>query len=152
MRQLQVSAPNRFRRLEWWGLLYARVSLGTAFLSAIASRFGLWQGEPGLGQFAGFIKRTAELNWFVPMTVIPLIAWTATAAETLLGLLLIAGVWLRWVSLASAILLALFGTTMAIADGIKSPMDYSVFSASGAAVLLALWALRHHQEQTIVGE
>jgi putative oxidoreductase len=35
-------------------------------------------------------------------------------------------------------LLVLFGTAMAISFGAKSPLDYSVFSASAAAILLAL--------------
>jgi hypothetical protein len=42
------------------------------------------------------------------------------------------------VALASAALLALFGTAMAISLGPKSPLDYSVFSASAGALLLAL--------------
>jgi hypothetical protein len=44
------------------------------------------------------------------------------------------------VALGSALLLALFGIAMAISFGVKSPLDYSVFSASAAAALLAL----HH--------
>jgi putative oxidoreductase len=36
-------------------------------------------------------------------------------------------------------LLVLFGTAMAISFGIKAPLDYSVFSASACAVLLALY-------------
>ena len=56
-----------------------------------------------------------------------------------LGVLLILGIWPRWVALASALLLVLFGTAMAISFGIKSPLDYSVFSASAAAVLLAVY-------------
>jgi putative oxidoreductase len=60
--------------------------------------------------------------------------------ETLLGILLLLGLWSRWVSLASAGLLAMFGTSMAISQGLKSPMDYSVYSASSAAMLLALRA------------
>jgi putative oxidoreductase len=55
---------------------------------------------------------------------------------------LILGLWPRWVALASALLLVLFGAAMAISFGIKSPMDYSVFSASAAAVLLALYSER----------
>jgi len=47
-------------------------------------------------------------------------------------------VWPRGVALGIAVLLALFGITMAISFGIKSPLDYSVFSASAAAQLLAL--------------
>jgi putative oxidoreductase len=59
-----------------------------------------------------------------------------------LGVLLILGVWPRWVALGSAVLLALFGIAMAISFGIKSPLDYSVFSASAGAVLLALYSDR----------
>jgi putative oxidoreductase len=52
------------------------------------------------------------------------------------------GVWPRWVALGSALLLTLFGIAMAISFGIKSPMDYSVFSASAGAILLGLYADR----------
>jgi hypothetical protein len=38
--------------------------------------------------------------------------------------------------------LALFGLAMTISMGIKSPLDYSVFSASAGAMLLALYARR----------
>ena len=125
------------------GLLYARVALGAAFLSAVASRFGLWDRTLDLKHFANFILYAGQVNSFMPSSVVPYIAVTATVAETSLGVLLIMGLWLRWVSLASALLLAMFGTAMAISFGLQSPMDYSVFSASGAAVLLALDASRH---------
>ncbi|OLC39681.1 MAG: hypothetical protein AUH81_01045 [Candidatus Rokubacteria bacterium 13_1_40CM_4_69_5] len=121
-----------------WAVLYARVALGAAFLSGIASRFGLWGKNVGYGDFAHFEQYTAEVNSFMPAFTIPFLAWAATAAELVLGVALIAGVRLRWVALASALLLALFGTAMAISFGLKSPLDYSVFSASAAALLLAL--------------
>ena len=41
------------------------------------------------------------------------------------------------VALASAGLLLIFALAMALSLGIKSPLDYSVFSASAAALLLA---------------
>jgi uncharacterized membrane protein YphA (DoxX/SURF4 family) len=69
----------------------------------------------------------------------------ATVLETTLGTLLILGLWPRWISLASAILLAMFAIAMAVSFGLKSPMDYSVFSASGAAALLSLHA-KHNQK------
>ena len=97
--------------------------------------------------FAGFIEYTAEVNSFMPRAIIPFLAWAATIAETSLGILLIAGLWRRWVALASAALLAAFGTAMAISFGLKSPMDHSVFSASGAAMLLALGAA--HQDNPL---
>lgn len=123
-------------------MLYARVALGAAFLSGIASRFGLWGKDVGYGEFAHFMQYTAEVNSFMPAFTIPFLAWAATVAELALGLALIAGLWLRWTALGSALLLALFGTAMAVSLGLKSPLDYSVFSASAGALLLALHAPR----------
>ena len=135
---------ENWRAINWEraGILYARTAVGAAFLSAVASRFGLWDKTLDLKHFANFIEYTAQVNSFLPGRVIPWVAVLATVSETSLGILLILGLWPRWVSLGSAILLALFGTAMAISFGLKSPMDYSVFSASGASVLLALDAFR----------
>ncbi|MFY9646067.1 MAG: DoxX family protein [Terriglobales bacterium] len=125
------------------GVLYTRIALGAAFLSGIADRFGLyWGRNVGYGDFAGFMRYTAKVNSFMPPATIPFLAWAATVAELSLGLALVSGIWPRWVALGSALLLAIFGTAMAISFGIKSPMDYSVFSASAGAVLLALYQNR----------
>jgi uncharacterized membrane protein YphA (DoxX/SURF4 family) len=141
---------ERLRAMNWEraAVLYARVALGSAFLSAVASRFGLWDKTLNLKHFADFMQYAAEVNSFLPPAVIPFVAWAATVAETSCGILLILGLWPRWVSLASAVLLAMFGTAMAISFGIKSPMDYSVFSASAAAALLTLHAFRQASKQS----
>jgi putative oxidoreductase len=142
-----VPANHKLPAIGWerLGVVYARIALGSAFLSAVASRFGLWDGTFDLKHFAKFIQYAAEVNSFMPAATIPFIAWSATVAETSLGILLILGLWPRWVSLAAAILLAMFGIAMAISFGLQSPMDYSVFSASGAALLLALRAFRENR-------
>jgi putative oxidoreductase len=120
-------------------LLFVRITLGVGFLSGVADRFGLWRGRNvGYGNFDGFISFTAKVNSFMPAFSIPFLAWAATIAELVLGVLLLWGLWLRWTALASALLLILFGTAMAISFGAKSPLDYSVFSASAAAILLAV--------------
>lgn len=124
-------------------ILYARLALGAAFLSGIASRFGLYGKDVGYGNFTNFLKYTAEVNAFMPASTIPFLGWSATVAELLLGIALILGLWPRWTALASAVLLILFGTAMTISQGIKSPLDYSVFSASAAAVLLAIQDTRN---------
>jgi uncharacterized membrane protein YphA (DoxX/SURF4 family) len=143
------SIPNRSaehkrtQTVERLGILYARIALGAAFLSGIADRFGLYWGRNiGYGNFEGFIRYTAEVNSFMPPVTIPFLAWAATAAEFLLGIALILGIWPRWVALGSALLLVVFGAAMAISFGIKSPLDHSVFSASAGAVLLALYQTR----------
>jgi len=145
-----VGVSERLRAMRWEraGVLYARLAVGTAFLSAVASRFGLWNRTIDLKHFANFMQYAAEVNSFLPKAWIPFVAWAATIAETSCGILLILGAWPRWVSLASAVLLAMFGTAMAISFGIKSPMDYSVFSASAAAVLLTLYGFTHDGKQS----
>jgi len=146
----QRRATTTLGTLNWerLGVLYARIALGAAFLSGIASRFGVYGKNVGYGNFANFVKYTAEVNSFMPAFSIPFPAWSATAAELVLGIALILGVWPRWVALGSALLLALFGITMAVSFGIKSPLDYSVFSASAAAVLLALYEGRKHEHES----
>jgi putative oxidoreductase len=133
------------RNIDWQrvGILYARLALGASFLSGIADRFGLYSGRNvGYGNFDGFMQYTAKVNSFMPASTIPFLAWAATVAELSLGLALVLGVWLRWVALGSSVLLVLFGTAMAISFGVKSPLDYSVFSASAAALLVAIYQVR----------
>ena len=58
-------------------------------------------------------------------------------ASNWLGLLLIAGIFTRIAAFGSGLLLLLFGLSMALALGVKGPLDYSVFSAAAAGFLLA---------------
>jgi uncharacterized membrane protein YphA (DoxX/SURF4 family) len=118
-------------------LIYVRIALGLAFLNGIAERFGWYGKNVGYGNYENFVKYTGQVNAFMPAWSIPFLAGAATVAELVLGVLLVAGVWKRWVALGSAALLAIFGTAMAISFGPWSPLDYSVFSASAAALLLA---------------
>lgn len=136
----KATKPASTLTLERLGFLYARIALGTAFLSAVASRFGFWDGRVGWDHFVKFTRYTAEVNSFMPVSTSPFLAWAATAAELSLGLALIVGFRLRWVALSSSLLLTLFATAMAISFGIKEPLDYSVYSASAAALLLAFSA------------
>jgi len=136
----ETSVLHRIQGLPWERIatVYARIALGAAFLSAVAGRFGVWRGQIRPELSANFMKHTAELNSFMPAAAIPFLAWAATAAEVSLGVALVFGVWPRRVAFGAAGLLALFGTTMLIAEGPKSPLDYSVFSASAGALLLGL--------------
>jgi putative oxidoreductase len=145
MNSAPLSATSRFA--SWlnstfdgersWVHAYARIALGLAFLSGIASRFGWWGPGVGYGNFENFVKVTAKVNSFMPASTIPFLAWSATVGELVFGVALVLGIWRQWVAWGSALLLALFGTAMAISFGIKEPLDYSVFSASAAALLLA---------------
>ena len=123
-------------------LVYARLALGVGFLSAVADRFGVW-GPPGAtnvawGDFAAFLRSTAKLNPYAPTAAVPLLAWTVTLCETVLGLALVVGFATRVIAALSSLLLLAFALGMTIGTGIKSAFDASVFAAAAAALLLAL--------------
>ena len=131
---------------RWLGLakfssVFLRLALGSAFLSAVADRFGLWgvYGHPNVawGNYARFVDYTAKLNCFLPDSMTPMLAIVSTAAETLLGLLLVLGWKTRITALLSGILLLAFALSMTIALGVQAPLNASVFSAAGGALLLA---------------
>jgi uncharacterized membrane protein YphA (DoxX/SURF4 family) len=124
--------------LQRWAPCYARIAIATAFLSAVAGRFGLWTGQVRWESFERFVARTAELNQWAPASLVPVLAWSATIAETTLAVTLIAGIVVRWAAFGSAMLLAWFAIAMLVYTGPKPPLDYSVFSASACALLLAL--------------
>jgi uncharacterized membrane protein YphA (DoxX/SURF4 family) len=123
--------------------LFARFALGASFLSAVADRFGLW-GPYGAknvswGNFAHFVEYTGAVTSLFPSSLTVSFAWAATVAETLFGILLIAGFKIRMASVLSGLLLLSFAMGMVTGLGIKTPFDYSVFSAAAAAFLLAFW-------------
>lgn len=118
-----------------------RVALAVSFLSAVADRFGVW-GPPGSpnvawGTFDSFLQYTGLLLWFLPPTLVSISGWVATVLEVLLALGLLSGYCLRWVALASAVLLFAFAVSMTVALGWEPAFSYSVWTASAAACLLA---------------
>jgi uncharacterized membrane protein YphA (DoxX/SURF4 family) len=126
--------------IRWSGLdsrdsITLPASHSTEAMASYSKPFGSVNFPAPLSNFEQY---TAQMNSFMPASTIPFLAWAATAAELSLGIGLILGVWRRWVALGAAGLLFLFSTAMAISLGIKSPLDYSVFSASAGALLLFL--------------
>jgi uncharacterized membrane protein YphA (DoxX/SURF4 family) len=121
--------------------VFLRFALGFSFLSAVADRFGFWgsfgQHHVAWGTFARFVAYTGQLNWFLPKGTVTTLAIVSTCAETNLGVLLLLGWQTRTAALLSGVLLLLFAVTMTGALGIKAPLDFSVFSASGGALVLA---------------
>ena len=123
--------------------LFARFALGGSFLSAVADRFGLWGPYGAMnvcwGDFAHFVRYTGVVMSLFPSSLTVSFAWAATVAETLFGILLIAGFKIRMISILSGLLLLSFAMGMVTGLGIKAPLDYSVFSAAAAAFFLAFW-------------
>lgn len=122
-------------------IVFLRLALGSAFLSAVADRFGFW-GPPGAprvgwGDFSHFIIYTHKLTSMMPASFVPALAWIATILEITLGVALIIGWRTKRAAFLGGILLLLFALSMAYGLGIKAPLDYSVFSASAGAFLLS---------------
>ena len=124
-----------------YSAVFLRLALGLGFLSAVADRFGLW-GGPGehlvaWGDFKNFLDYTALLNPYLPTVMVPVIGWIVTIAEIALGASLILGYRVRETALISGTLLLCFAIGMTVGVGIKSPLDYSVFTASATAFFLS---------------
>ena len=121
--------------------LFARSALGAYFLSAVADRCGLLGRHGGKnvswGYFAHFVEYTGAVMSLFSSSLTVSFAWAATVAETLFGILLIAGFKTRIASVFSGLLLLSFAMGMVTGLGIKTPFDYSVFSAAAAGFLLA---------------
>jgi len=130
--------------LSMYTTVYVRLALGISFLAAVTDRFGLW-GPPGTsnvawGNFDNFLAYAAKLNPYLPTTWIPAVGWIVTLAEIACGLALIFGFQTRRVAVVSGLMLLAFALGMIIGLGIKAPLNYSVFSASAGAFLLATGA------------
>jgi uncharacterized membrane protein YphA (DoxX/SURF4 family) len=135
---------SRWSGLAKFSSVFLRLALGISFLSAVADRFGFWgaHGQPNVswGNYEQFVIYTAKINWFLPAATIPALAIIATAAETLFGLLLVLGWKTRITAVLSGVLLTAFALTMTMALGVKAPLNFSVFSAAGGALLLGVSA------------
>ena len=137
--------PTRSKEPSDYLTVPLRIALGLSFLFPVADRLGIL-GPPGTagvtwGNFANFLRYNAQVNSFMPAAVRPILGVTATVLESLLGISLFVGVCTSLSAALAGGLLLLFGTAMAISLGIKSPFDYSVFSAMGGALLLAAWGV-----------
>jgi uncharacterized membrane protein YphA (DoxX/SURF4 family) len=130
-----------FKQMKDYSSIFLRLALGISFLAAVADRFGLWGsfGQPNVawGDFSHFVAYTRKLNWFMPSAAIPALAWTATCVEILLGVALVLGAFTRVAAFLSGWLLLLFALSMTSALGLKAPLNFSVFTGSAAAFLLA---------------
>lgn len=131
-------------------LYFLRFTLAASFLSAVADRFGFWGevGSPGVvwGNFEIFKDYTGSLLFFLPKTFVSFFAWIATIIEVLLSVLLVIGLKLKEIAFVSGLLLGSFALSMTLAYGIKSPLDYSVFTACAASFALALFAGGNYQK------
>lgn len=119
--------------------LFLRLALSTAFLSAVADRLGFWpEGLYTWGNWDIFVQSTEAMNPWFPESIIPTVAFVATALELVFALALIIGFKTELVAKLSGYLLLIFALSITFSSNIKGSFDYSVFTASAAAFALAL--------------
>lgn len=134
------AAPSENKPLLRGVIVFARLALATAFLSAVADRFGLW-GPPGTpnvgwGNFDSFTAYVHVLAPYLTGVLVNIVAWGATVVEIVLAVGLLLGVALRWTAFASAATLLIFGVSMFVFAGFETPFSASVFTAAAAAMLV----------------
>ncbi|MBC9928760.1 DoxX family protein [Chitinophaga qingshengii] len=124
----------RDKTTEW----FLRIALSAGFLSAVADRLGLWsKANSAWGNWDNFLAYTGQLMPWLPGPLLNAAAIIATAAELILGIVLLVNFKTRLIAIASGILLLLFAIAMTFSLGIKAPLNYSVFAASAAAFALS---------------
>ena len=99
----------------------------------------IWSKERILGKFRSFRGVHGRGDVSLPQFIDSVVCVGSYSRGTLFGILLIAGFKIRMASVLSGLLLLSFAIGMVTGLGIKTPFDYSVFSAAAAAFLLAFW-------------
>jgi len=117
-----------------------RLSLASAFLSAVADRLGWWKPfrQSSRGSMGPFAAYTHQLVPIASGWLLTVIVWAATVGEATLGVLLLTGLRPKLVGRATCLVLIVFGTAMAVSLGSESPLSYSVFTAASAAAAYAI--------------
>lgn len=121
--------------------LLLRLMLGIGFLLPVMDRIG-WFGPAGAngtswGNWDNFIAYTHTLLPYMSSDGANFMGLIATAAEVILGVALIIGYQIRLASIGSFLLTLSFGLSMFFFEALRSPFNYSVFTASAASLLLS---------------
>jgi|SRR5690606_29373128 len=118
--------------------LFLRLAIAAGFLSAVADRFGLWpQAQSFWGNWNNFVNYTQTLNPWLPGKMVSILAIIVTVLEIAFAIFLLIGFKTSLFAKLSGFMLLLFALAMTYSLGIKAPLDYSVYIASGAAFALS---------------
>lgn len=137
-----LNAIARMERVWSAATVIARLVLVAGFLSSVADRFGWWgaphTGQVGWGNFTAYTVYTHGLTPYLPNGLGGATAWAATIAESVLSLMLLAGILVRLAAWGAAAMQLVYALSMGMFLGWEAPLSASVFAAAAAALLLAL--------------
>lgn len=133
--------------------LFLRLAISTAFLSAVADRFGLWKKDISVwGNWNNFLDYTQLINPWIPNSMISMTGMIATLAEIIFALFLIIGFRTELFAKLSGFLLLIFALSITFSTGIKGAFDFSVFSASAGAFALSLIKEKYLEMDTLISK
>ncbi|MNU14635.1 hypothetical protein D3C71_27520 [compost metagenome] len=121
--------------------LLLRYALGITFLTPVADRLGIL-GQPGVGNiewgnWSNFIDYTSTLMPIFERPVVNVLGAIATIGEFLIALGLIFGFKTKHAALGVTMITTTFIVFMALSVGIQKPINYGVFTAATAGLLLS---------------
>lgn len=121
--------------------LLLRYALGTTFLTPVSDRLGLLgaagTGNIEWGNWQNFIDYTTTLMPVFDRPIVNILGGIATIAELFIGIFLIIGFKTKWSARAASLLTLTFIVFMTLSVGIQKPVNYGVFTASAASLLLS---------------
>lgn len=124
-----------------WAQLLLRCALGIGFILPVLDRVG-WLGVPGSknvawGNWENFTTYTHSLMPYLGLKAASFFGLVATVGEIIIGLLLLLGYKIKWVSLGSSALTFLFALSMLFFTNYRAPFNYAVFVVCFSSLLLS---------------
>jgi uncharacterized membrane protein YphA (DoxX/SURF4 family) len=121
--------------------LLLRLAIGITFLTPVLDRLGIF-GHPGTGNiewgnWKNFIDYTSTLMPFFDRPMVNVMGLIATISEATIAVGLIIGFKTKYIALGSCLLTLTFIVFMATSIGIQKPINFGVFTASAASLLLS---------------
>ncbi|WP_316812271.1 DoxX family membrane protein [Pedobacter heparinus] len=121
--------------------LLLRAALGLTFLTPVFDRLGILgpagTGNIEWGNWENFINYTVTLMPYLDRSATNIMGGIATASECMIAVLLIIGFKTKYAALGSCLLTFTFILFMTTSVGVQKPINYGVFTASAASLLLA---------------
>ncbi|MBG6236255.1 putative membrane protein YphA (DoxX/SURF4 family) [Pedobacter sp. CAN_A7] len=121
--------------------LLLRSALGITFLTPVFDRLGILgpmgTGNIEWGNWENFIDYTSLLMPYLDRPLTNIMGGIATASEFTIAVLLIIGFKTKHAALGSCLLTLTFILFMATSVGIQKPINFGVFTATTASLLLA---------------
>ncbi|TCC99474.1 DoxX family membrane protein [Pedobacter hiemivivus] len=121
--------------------LLLRGALGITFLTPVLDRLGILgpigTGNIEWGNWDNFINYTSTLMPYLSRPMVDVMGGIATFSEFTIAVLLIIGFKTKYAAIGSSLLTFTFILFMTTSVGIQKPINFGVFTASAASLLLS---------------